>query len=186
MDKQLFFFSSLFLGERRFSSLHVFKGSCSSSVTCNTKVIPKPFLLLLSASAPPLERKEKEKKERDSPGEGGKTFLPLELLKPTSSLYTLQKYPREHNQPIRGKRDCDLVQQPLFPPFSHSASQKHPLATSGKSSSCDSLLVLYFKRFYSVPEVFDICHTVALTPPALCCHVLYIVLRVQEESRAPL
>lgn len=29
--------------------------------------------------------KEKRKKERDSPGEGGKTFLPLELLKPTSS-----------------------------------------------------------------------------------------------------
>lgn len=70
--------------------------------------------------------------------------------------------------------------------FSHSASQKHPLATGGKSSSCDSLLVLYSKRFYCVPEVFDICHMVAPTPPALCCHALYIVLSVQEESRAAL
>lgn len=166
-----FFFLSLFSrGKEDFPLFHVFKGSCSSWVTCDTKVIPEPFCCYCRhRRRRRWKRKEERKKERDSAGEGGKTFLPLELLKPTLSLRA-PKIPRGTKPANQGGRET--VTSFSSHCFLHLASQKHRLATGRKSSSCDWLLLLYFKPFYSLPEMFDICHAVAPTPPALSCHFL--------------
>lgn len=110
MDKQLFFFLLPFSrGKKIFHSSRIQRKLLQFGHVQHKSHSEGFFAAIVGIGAAAGE-KDKRKKERDSPGEGGKTFLPLELLKPTSSLYTLQKYPREHNQPIRGKRDCDLVQ----------------------------------------------------------------------------